>query len=928
MFKKFKKLKLNRIMPILMMAVVLFFATSISVSALELLKEYDEETEGLAYGDEYNKVYGASAEMKEYEDRNIAIELPNAVGNGIANILSSIVVGIAELLRVVMKNGQLDLTLDTIVYGRVASSEQMVVDVSHFGLEKNNPYGVLGASLYVMLKRASYAIIPVVVMALLLVNLFRNNRKGREQLKDLGSNVVIYFITIELMPYIVELYIYIRAFFTYFIKRGMRELLILVLSDATPPDTSASIYGMLMAVYMNTYSIVVAFLLVAVVFAGFFYLWDYVKIALLVAVTFGLFPIIVLIMFFKPKIVSDWFDILIPNLTIPFLDSILLMAPSLILAVAGKALNIGATFDWDEIGNGVAGDAVNMGSGISLGLCIILLCSIFTVKGIRNSILQKLFHFDGGVRGGGGAAMLVMMAARSMLSKSSTSSGGGGKTGSGASTSAESKAMAEEASESGKVMEDADKLIEEDPAGAGSGSGTGSSMDAADTELANQDVSAMDTNEMQGESTDEVAREGEVLEEVPQNESLDDTGVAEIAESEPTIKRPEHSFDEGDAPVNSSAGTISAEEGSGDGGAVASRVDSEVPDTLSRTDSNLNDTHAGMRGSKEFAEFSERDQKRFENLARMDDTETQIASNNKIIEDAGYDKGTIRQQYKQESVNHAELLAKENELKNSRDMITDKSSGEYQKADAVYNEAKANRERSEGRLGDMQRSYNAAQQNVEHSRNLEHYRQVERQYAQNSGLGGMSTRTYNNASDFFNQKRVEQIQKRQADYRNFDSGNFDGILSPQERENFYRERAAQQRRDEIAQKARNVGKAVGGTFGAAAGTFGGASAMAAGAAIGGGIIGGATGKAAHGISGIRQGEVTDSQQNKNIERSVRIEAEQVQKETFAQAERKRVRNEQSAGVGDSSSSYEQSTLNNMHAKNKDGIEYTHARRDN
>ena len=864
MGKKVKRLNGNRIMPALLAALLLFFGMSITISATELLEEDSVE---------YQNVYGASAEMKESVDKSgVAEQVIEGARGTLEALISPLIYGIATALNMAMENGQVDLSLDAVVYGRVASTRQMVIDLAHFGLEQNNPYGIMGASLYLILKRVSYAIVPVVVMILLLVNLFRNNRKGREKLKDLFNNVVVYFLTIEAMPYIVELYIYVRDFFMYIVKKGMIDVIGAIKGVRRYGSISDGLYELMEDMYSDSLSIIIALMLLGVVFAGIFYLWDYVKIALLLMATFGLFPIIVLIMFFKPKIISDWFDILIPSLTIPFLDAILLMAPSVIFAVVSEVLNIG-------------GLASGGGKRVGLGVCLILLCSIFVAKGIRDIILRKLFNFDGNIRGGGGAVMAIMAAARMMMPQNNK--GGSSTGGYAASNSRESESRAVEQRERGSLMRDADSRIADGvpESSYGSSSKHGETPSGTDAFVESKNVAPEEAlEEMLGKDV----VEGGV-------ESLEHSELEEVSAgaTEPGITALGR---EPATDMSSLEGSVNEESIEGDGSMPSERITADIPGT---TDCDVvNHAYDDIRASEDFGNLSARDRARFENLARMDDMESRIEANNRVIEDAGYDKENIRQQYRQdyrrEQNSNAELLKKEEELKQSRDMITDISSAEYQTANHAYMEAVKNREDSDSRMGNLQRAYDAAQQNVGYSRNLDHYRQMENSYAHNSGLGGMDNRTYRNATEFYDRKRVEQIVKRQADYRNFDSGRFDGVLSPQDRENFYRERASQQRREEIADRARKIGGVVGGTLGAAAAVYGGASAMGVGMMVGSAAVGGVSGRTAGAVSGSSEPRREQRANNVVNENRGNTETVYLESETSNNAQRSYMRNTHNA----------------------------------
>ena len=79
-----------------------------------------------------------------------------------------------------------------------------------------------------------------------------------------------------------------------------------------------------------------------------------------------------------------------------------------------------------------------------------------------------------------------------------------------------------------------------------------------------------------------------------------------------------------------------------------------------------------------------------------------------------------------------------------------------------------------------------------------HYK-VEKEYAKAWEIGGMSGRSYQNARDYRFQAKVDQAQKSLATYQNFDSKRFENILTPEEKENFYREREIHEKREKAVQ---------------------------------------------------------------------------------------------------------------------------------
>jgi len=179
---------------------------------------------------------------------------------------------------------------------------------------------------------------------------------------------------------------------------------------------------------------------------------------------------------------------------------------------------------------------------------------------------------------------------------------------------------------------------------------------------------------------------------------------------------------------------------------------------------------------------------------------------------AGYNPQTYQENMARYNDTIKELNARIDSTEHRRELITDKTSAEYKTVEKDLTRLYGARDESLANQNRLKQGAAAARENVALRQRAEQYRDREKQYAYNSGLGGMSDKSYSSADTFKHDKRVEMIKKQHADYKNFDSRQYEGVLSPQERENFYRTRAIKEKEERIRNVAR---KAVAGSVGAA-----------------------------------------------------------------------------------------------------------------
>lgn len=360
-----------RVVMCLIFAGVLFWCGSIKVSATSWIDKSDEVYEML-YGSEDTAGSDSVDEIEEDEPGMIE------------DFFSGLIIALSKQLNNLLSSHDINLSIDGIVFGRMAASISgsgyVKADFTHFGLEQNNPWGIIGATVFYALRNICLVVLPIILLVLLLMELFHNTAKGRARLKEVAVHTVYVFGLLFILPYALDLFIYFRDVVLYSVYQAMNDL-----SAGLSGSANSGSLGIVdMMLEAQDGRMLNALVLLASVCAGLFFLVDYIRIALLLTLSFGLFPLIAVLSFWDNKKLSEWSNVFFPNLLVPFIDMLLVLIPTVLQALFVRLF-----------GNGL--------NSVLVGL--ILLIVIWNVVLVRNRVI-KLLGFDGMGGAGGFGQML------------------------------------------------------------------------------------------------------------------------------------------------------------------------------------------------------------------------------------------------------------------------------------------------------------------------------------------------------------------------------------------------------------------------------------------------------------------------------------------------------------------------------------------
>lgn len=366
-----KKNKFIGIMVGFMLGLVLFLESLLPVLASGFVEKD---------GDVYEMLYGTPEASELRIPESVEEEDPGIV----EEFFSGLVTSLAKQLNNLLKSHDINLSIDGIVFGRltggITGGSYVKADFTHFGLEENNPWGIIGATIFYTLRNVCFVVLPIVLLGLLFMELFHNSGAGRARLKELAMHTVYVFGLLFILPYALDLFIYVRDVVLFSVHQSLNNLIRSIGGGNEPGSV-----GMVdMMIEIQDGRILNALILLASVCAGLFFLVDYIRIALLLTLSFGLFPLIAVMSFWNQKKLSEWSSVFFPNLLVPFIDMLLVLIPTILNALFVRLF-----------GNGLNSVLVGM----------IILIVMWNVIIVRNRTV-KLLGFDGMSSGGGFGQMI------------------------------------------------------------------------------------------------------------------------------------------------------------------------------------------------------------------------------------------------------------------------------------------------------------------------------------------------------------------------------------------------------------------------------------------------------------------------------------------------------------------------------------------
>lgn len=329
--------------------------------------------------DAWNSVYGTESDEGDKNDEDAKEAEVGSIERLFAGLFASLGYGINHILEL------LGFDIDSIVLGRVATGK----DVNFFGfeLQRGNPYGVVGANAYSILRSLAYAFLGIELLYLIVVSIFSGgNAQRRNEFKSRVSGIALSFIALRGMPYVLNICIFVRDSF---------------LKELNSTNGSVSIFDVFYGVFdktsssydKNSQTLIMGLLCIGASAIGLWFAYCYIGIALSVLVHFFLFPAVLCFGESTKQRVSGWVGEVTSSLSTPLIDTVL-------LGVVGYIATLSSNVWQDKI-----------------QISIVQLLVAASVIPVRELCKRILGFRDGGESiglKGLGSAFLMMSAARSM----------------------------------------------------------------------------------------------------------------------------------------------------------------------------------------------------------------------------------------------------------------------------------------------------------------------------------------------------------------------------------------------------------------------------------------------------------------------------------------------------------------------------------
>lgn len=311
-----------------------------------------------------NSIYENPIDARE-DPVDVKPKDPGFVEKSISELIRNIASSFLDLLKT-----SLNASLDTIVYGRVGSGHPNSVNIYAFELRNGNPYGVTGSVCYSLIRSMCYIFMGVMFVFLLAKSAWGGRTaRTREEIKSYLSNMLLKFISFALMPYFLDVALYVRDVILYGIKNVTSQMITggatLNISEIFLQRSEASGTFVDAVMYLGT-----------VILTGYF-IFIYVAVALDLMICMIAYPGVN--MFPKGKETnSQLLKAILGDIITPVIDAILLLIPLLTSLM---------------LSNVIKGIAI-----IQLVMCMLIIPSRSRIKGLlgvqnyaeRNGIMGLL----------------------------------------------------------------------------------------------------------------------------------------------------------------------------------------------------------------------------------------------------------------------------------------------------------------------------------------------------------------------------------------------------------------------------------------------------------------------------------------------------------------------------------------------------------
>lgn len=257
------------------------------------------------------------------------VEKISGFGEMIMDFLGWLAFYVADTFYNILKT--CGMTLDSIIFGRVAGYGIIIdntpVSLFSFELEKGNPYGFAAAVLFQRIRMYMYSFLAILCL-IKLVRIAAGNDyvKLKEDTKAFLGDVFLAFSLIVMMPYLLDLYLYIRDMI-------LKSVTFQTLQDLF--GSSGFLEGYRKNAVESGKEFISCLLFLGSVGVAVFLAAIYISYAMSMMVHFALFPFVCLRGLNDRRAYGEWAKTTVSLTVMPIADGIVLTIPLMLSNMAG-----------------------------------------------------------------------------------------------------------------------------------------------------------------------------------------------------------------------------------------------------------------------------------------------------------------------------------------------------------------------------------------------------------------------------------------------------------------------------------------------------------------------------------------------------------------------------------------------------------------
>lgn len=285
----------------------------------------DREGSGIYDGGSLGFESDNGEEIEEEEQSEGSNWFLDLIDKAVAHVFAGIGNGIYGVLDI------LNASLDRIIFGRLLSNPPLFT----FDLGKGNIWGIVGAVMYRILRDILIVGAFVVFIYRLATATWKSGVMAKSALLEAFSGLIGSIAMMALMPYFLDVALYIRDLILYFVgTTGATALFGAEGTTLSITEPLAEVAGK---------SIVNGLLYIGSVLLNGYFAITYVAVALSMCINFFMFPPIAIMASWDKSLVGSWVKEVLSDLLVPILDAILIMIPAFV-GMYGSTLGIAEGF--------------------------------------------------------------------------------------------------------------------------------------------------------------------------------------------------------------------------------------------------------------------------------------------------------------------------------------------------------------------------------------------------------------------------------------------------------------------------------------------------------------------------------------------------------------------------------------------------------